>query len=77
MLAAVTEMERDLIVERSQAGLARAKAEGKTLGRPAMTTPEQRAEMVRGFDAKESISALARRYRISRATVLTVVKPVG
>ncbi|NML62322.1 hypothetical protein HHL21_14800 [Massilia sp. RP-1-19] len=27
-------MERDLIVERTQAGLARAKAEGKTLGRP-------------------------------------------
>lgn len=41
MLAAVAEMERDLIVERTQAGLARAKAEGKTLGRPAKTTPAQ------------------------------------
>lgn len=29
MLAAVAEMERDLIVERTQAGLARAKAEGR------------------------------------------------
>ncbi|MFD2270879.1 recombinase family protein [Undibacterium arcticum] len=29
MLAAVAEMERDLLVERTQAGLARAKAEGK------------------------------------------------
>jgi putative DNA-invertase from lambdoid prophage Rac len=45
MLAAVAEMERDLIVERTQAGLARAKAEGKTLGRPAKTTPEQRKAM--------------------------------
>lgn len=26
--------ERDLLVERTQAGLTRAKAEGKTLGRP-------------------------------------------
>jgi len=34
MLAAVAEMERDLLVERTQSGLARAKAEGKTLGRP-------------------------------------------
>lgn len=42
MLAAVAEMERDLIVERTQAGLARAKAEGKTLGRPSKTTSEQR-----------------------------------
>ena len=45
MLAAVAEMERDLLVERTQAGLARAKAEGKTLGRRPKTTPEQRAEI--------------------------------
>jgi DNA invertase Pin-like site-specific DNA recombinase len=74
MLAAVAEMERDLIVERTQAGLARAKAEGKTLGRPAKTTPEQRAAMARGYAAKESVSALARQYGVSRATVLSVVK---
>lgn len=75
MLAAVAEMERDLIVERTQAGLARAKAEGKVLGRPAKTTPEQRAAMVEGYANKTSVSALARRYGVSRATVLTVVKP--
>jgi DNA invertase Pin-like site-specific DNA recombinase len=46
MLAAVAEMERDLLVERTQAGLARAKAEGKRLGRPAKTTPEQRSEIL-------------------------------
>ncbi|QYF93572.1 recombinase family protein [Massilia sp. PAMC28688] len=39
MLAAVAEMERDLIVERNQAGLARAKAEGKVLGKRPKTTP--------------------------------------
>ena len=38
VLAAVAEMERDLIVERTQARLARAKAEGKTLGRLTKTT---------------------------------------
>jgi DNA invertase Pin-like site-specific DNA recombinase len=77
MLAAVAEMERDLIVERTQAGLTRAKAEGKTLGRPAKTTPAQRAAMIEGYAAKESVSALARRYGVSRSTVLTVVKTVG
>lgn len=75
MLAAVAEMERDLIVERTQAGLARAKAEGKTLGRPAKTTPEQRKEMTQGYASKQSVSALAKLYGISRATVLTIVKP--
>lgn len=75
MLAAVAEMERDLIVERTQAGLARAKAEGKTLGRPSKTTPEQRKAMIAGYEAKTSVSALAKLYGISRATVLAIVNP--
>jgi putative DNA-invertase from lambdoid prophage Rac len=75
MLAAVGEMERDLLVERTQAGLARAKQEGKTLGRPAKTTAAQRAAMIEGYGRGESISALARLYSISRASVLAVVKP--
>lgn len=77
MLAAVAEMERDLIVERTQAGLARAKAEGKTLGRPAKTTPEQRQAMVQGYANKQSVSALAKLYGVSRATVLAIVKPAA
>lgn len=35
VLAAVAEFERDLLIERTQAGLQRAKAAGKVLGRPA------------------------------------------
>jgi putative DNA-invertase from lambdoid prophage Rac len=75
MLAAVAEMERDLIIERTQAGLARAKAEGKTLGRPAKTTPEQRKAMAEAYASKQSVSALAKLYGVSRATVLSIVKP--
>ncbi len=73
MLAAVAEMERDLLVERTQSGLARAKNEGKTLGRPSKTTPEQRAEIIRQYDEGESVSALARLYAVSRANILGVV----
>ncbi|WP_347814759.1 recombinase family protein [Burkholderia sp. D-99] len=72
MLAAVAEMERDLLVERTQAGLARAKSEGKKLGRPSKTTPEQRAEIMRRLGAGESVSALARFYSISRANVNSI-----
>lgn len=74
MLAAVAEMERDLLVERTQAGLARAKSEGKTLGRPSKTTVEQRADIVANYAAGESVSALGRLYNISRANILGVVK---
>lgn len=72
MLAAVAEMERDLLVERTQAGLARAKAEGKVLGRPSKTTPEQRAEIRRRLGAGESVSALAKLYGISRANIIGI-----
>lgn len=75
MLAAVAEMDRDLLVERTQSGLARAKAEGKRLGRPTKTTEEQRTAMAKRFQADESISALAREYGLSRASVMRIVKP--
>jgi DNA invertase Pin-like site-specific DNA recombinase len=75
MLAAVAEMERDLLVERTQAGLARARSKGRTLGRPPKANPEQRATMVAAHQRGESISALARLYAVSRATVLITVKP--
>ncbi|WP_229410118.1 recombinase family protein [Massilia timonae] len=75
MLAAVAEMERDLIVERTQAGLARAKAEGKSLGRPSKLTQEQRRAIVEGHARKQSISSLAKQFGVSRSTVLTVVTP--
>lgn len=77
MLAAVAEMERDLLVERTQSGLARAKAEGKTLGRPARTTLEQRGLMIKRHQAGESISALAKAFAISRASVMRIVKPLA
>lgn len=77
MLAAVAEMERDLLVERTQSGLARAKAEGKTLGRPVSTTLEQRSVMIKRHQAGESISALAKNFDISRASVMRIVKPMA
>ena len=75
MLAAVAEMERDVLVERTQAGLARAKAEGRVLGRPSKTTSEQRQQIITDYAAGTSVSALARRESVSRATILSIVNP--
>ena len=73
MLAAVAEMERDLLIERTQAGLARAKIVGKKLGRPSKTTPEQREDILSKKSSGESISSLSRRYGVSRATIAAIV----
>ena len=72
MLAAVAEMKRDLLVERMQSGLARAKAAGKTLERPSKTIDGQRAEIVSMRKGGASISALSRTYGISRASIMRV-----
>jgi hypothetical protein len=53
MLAAVAEMERDLLVERAQAGLQRAGAEGKVFRRPRETNQEQRAAMIDAAPARQ------------------------
>lgn len=74
MLAAVAEMERDLLVERTQSGLARAKAAGKVLGRPSKTNAEQRTAITSDYAAGVSVSELARRFNVSRANILNIVK---
>lgn len=72
MLAAVAEMERDLLVERTQSGLARAKSEGKILGRPTKTTDNQRAEIKNMRKDGVSVSALSRIFGISRASIMRI-----
>jgi putative DNA-invertase from lambdoid prophage Rac len=72
VIAAVAEFERDLLVERTQAGLTRAKAEGKRLGRPSALTEDQSCDIARRLAAGVSVSALAREYGTSRQTIIRV-----
>jgi DNA invertase Pin-like site-specific DNA recombinase len=72
MLSAVAEMERDILIERTQAGLQRAKSEGVQLGRKPKTTDGQREEIRDRLARGESVSQVARDFGISRATVLTI-----
>jgi len=72
VLSAVAEFERDLLVERTQAGLSRARAEGKTLGRrPALTAAQQADAMVR-LTAGESVARVARDYGTTRQSIMRV-----
>jgi putative DNA-invertase from lambdoid prophage Rac len=69
MLNTFAEFERDLLIERTQAGLARAKATGKQLGRQHVLTPEQREQVREKIAAGASVSSLARCYKASRNTI--------
>jgi putative DNA-invertase from lambdoid prophage Rac len=70
VIAAVAEFERDLLVERTQAGLGRARAAGRLIGRPAKLTPAQRQEVASRLLAGDSVSAVAREYGVSRQTIM-------
>lgn len=72
VIAAVAEFERDLLIERTQSGLARAKAEGKRLGRPRVLTGTQQAEIAAKRKAGISIRAIAREYGTSAASIQRV-----
>ena len=72
VINAVAELERDLLIERTQAGLERAKAAGRKLGRPASLSPEQRQDVARRLDQGATISALARAFKTSRQTIMRV-----
>ncbi|MBB3941568.1 putative DNA-invertase from lambdoid prophage Rac [Novosphingobium fluoreni] len=69
VIAAVAEFERDLLVERTQAGLSRAKAEGKKLGRPSSLTAEQKATVRRRRAEGASLGDLAKQFGVSRSAI--------
>lgn len=72
VIGAMAEFERDLLIERTQAGLARAKAEGKTLGRPRALTGAQEEEALQRLAGGEAVAAVARALKTSRATIMRV-----
>lgn len=74
VIAAVAEFERDLLIERTQAGLSRAKAEGKALGRPTVLTSEQQRAVIASRADGVSLGVLAKQYGVSRAAIQRVEK---
>lgn len=66
MFAAFAAFEKDRIRERTIEGQARAKAQGKTIGRPAKVSPEKVSEL---RQSGLSISSTAKKLGVSEATV--------
>ena len=67
MIAAVAEMERELIRERVQAGVDRARAQGKTLGRPRRELDLRAAKIL--LDQGHSQRAVADMLGVPRGTL--------
>ncbi|ECI0404945.1 TPA: recombinase family protein [Klebsiella aerogenes] len=72
VISAVAEFERDLLLERTHSGIARAKAAGKRFGRPSALNEEQQRAVIARIDSGISISAIAREFSTTRQTILRV-----
>ena len=68
------EMERGAILERTAEGLQRAKAAGKTLGRPGLLTVVQKAEAWRLHQDGRDFTQIGQLLRVSRNTISRFIK---
>ncbi len=76
ILGSIAQFERSLIQQRTRAGLAEAKRQGKTGGRPKVMTPKaiEQAKAMLALGAMSS-KEVAERLNVSRAAMYRAIKP--
>jgi putative DNA-invertase from lambdoid prophage Rac len=72
VIAAVAEFERDLLIERTQSGINRAKAAGKQFGRPPVLAMAERAAVLEKLAAGINVTELAREFKTTRQTIMRI-----
>lgn len=72
VISAVAEFERDLLIERTNAGIKRAKAEGKTFGRPSALSEAQQEQVKDQIKAGVPIAQIAKAFNTTRQTIMRV-----
>jgi DNA invertase Pin-like site-specific DNA recombinase len=75
IVGAIAELERSLIVERVKAGMRRAKLEGRRIGRVPLDIDRQ--QVVADRRSGMSLTKVANKHRISRASVCRSVNEAG
>jgi DNA invertase Pin-like site-specific DNA recombinase len=75
IVSAIAELERCLIVERVRAGMRRARAEGRQIGRARLDV--NREQIVRDRRSGMSLTQVAKKHSVSRASVCRLMKELG
>jgi len=76
VFASLAEFERDLIRERTQAGLAAARARGRRGGRPTVLSPVKRKQATRMITEGTPIVEVAQALGVSRSTLYRQLRPM-
>lgn len=75
VLAALSEFERSLISERTRAGMAAARQNGKRLGRPPQLSASDIRDAARAVgESKEPLGLVAKRYKVTERTLKRALK---
>ncbi len=69
MIGMFAQFERDMISERTKAGLAAARARGKVPGRPTVMQPEVRAQIIKHMGEGMSFEAIASLVGVSKSSL--------
>lgn len=78
IFSALAEFERDVIRERTKAGLTAARARGRLGGRPSLLTPKQVQRLKKLYDArKNTVEEICRIFSISRPTFYNYINKVN
>jgi putative DNA-invertase from lambdoid prophage Rac len=70
VIAAVAQFERELLIERTLAGKARAREAGTPFGRKPTFDNDQRAAVRQRLEAGVAVAAVAREFSTSRQTIM-------
>lgn len=77
IMGALAEFERELIRERTKAGMLAAKERGAILGRPKKLTPSQIAQAYRLHKNGHTLTDLAPRYGVDRSTLSRAIANIS
>jgi DNA invertase Pin-like site-specific DNA recombinase len=76
LFGALAEFERDLLRERTAAGLAAVRARGRKGGRPPVMTPQKLAVARQLYDSRQhTVAAIAQTLGVSRASLYRHLRP--
>jgi DNA invertase Pin-like site-specific DNA recombinase len=75
IISAIAELERSLVADRVKSGMRRAKLEGRQIGRSRLDV--NREQVVQDRHSGMSLTQVAKKHGISRASVCRLMKVVG
>ena len=73
MLGAISQFERDLMLERQREGILIAKSKGKYKGRPSSFSEDDLQQICNEFSTASNKAALAKKWSISRGYLYQLV----